>query len=226
MVTISRFNGFTPQTPYQTVYGPGLAVANPDEALLVPTTGTTLTDEQIMAFINSGDTLGPTDDGLEITFEPDYAEDEFAGVPGNVRGGKRFVSAEVGVSGSFTKITPDNMKKFIPMLQSVDWNVGTTPVTKLGEILTINPYIVDNDYMNSLCIIGERNGTNLPLVTFIYNATNSEGFSLSLSGDETRSNTDCNFSGSYGAQTYDTTTGQFAVPIKFYLPAEAVAPTA
>lgn len=226
VITIARFSGFTPQTPYRSVYGPGLALANPNEALLTPATGTTLTDQQIMEFIASGDMLGATDDGLEVTFEPNYEEDAYSGVPGNVRGGKRFTSAEVGVSGSFTEITTDNMKKFIPMLQAADWNVGAAPVTKVGEILTINSYIVDADYLDSLCIIGERNGTNLPLISFIYNASNSEGFTLSLNGDETRSNTDINMMGSYGAQTFDPLTGQFSVPLKFYLPAEAVAPTA
>lgn len=226
MIAIAKYNGYSPQTPYRTVYGPGVAVSNVDEALLTPATGTTLTDAQIMAFINSGDVLGATDDGLELTFEPEYNEDEFAGVPGNVRGGKRFVSAEVGMSGSFTEITTANMKKFIPMLKTADWNVGSTTPTQVGDILTIDPYIVDTDYMQNLAILGERNGTNIPMVSIIYNVTNSEGFSLALSGDETRSNTDVNFQASYGQQTYDAITGQFAVPLKMYLPTEAVAPAA
>ncbi len=222
---MARFSGFSPNTPYRDVVGPGVAVANVDETLLTPTTGTTLTDAQIQTFLASGEMLGATDDGLEISFEPEYNEDTYAGVPGNVRGGKRFVSAEVGASGSFTEITTENMKKFIPMLETAPWNVGaSTTITQIGDILTIRPYLVDADYMSNLAIIGERKGTNLPLVVVIYNVSNAEGFSMSLEGSEERSSTDVNFMGSYGTQTYNSVTGQFDVPIKIYLPTPAVTP--
>lgn len=218
---MARFHGWSPSTPYRDVVGPGVAVANLDETLLTPATGTTLDDTQITAIIASGDVLGATDDGLEVEFSPEYNEDEYAGVPGNVRGGKRFVSAEVTASGSFTEITADNMKKFVPTLETAPWNVGATP-TKIGDILTIRPYIVDADYMDNLAIIGERKGTNLPIVIMIYNVTNAEGFSLGLNGDEARSATDVSFMGSYGLQTWDEATGQFSVPMKIYLPTPAV----
>ena len=218
---MARFHGWTPDTPYADVVGPGVAVANVDEALLTPATGTTLDDAAIAAFLASGDVLGATDDGLEIEFSPEYNEDTYAGVPGNVRGGKRFTSAEVTASGAFTQITTENMKRFIPMLESEAWEVGATP-TQIGDILTIRPYIVDADYLDNLAIIGERKGTNLPLVAIIYNVTNAEGFTLGLNGDESRSQTEVSFQASYGLQTWDATIGQFSVPLKIYLPTPAV----
>ena len=217
---MARFNGWTPQTAYRAVVGPGVAVANLDEALLNASTGdAVLTDAEIAAIINSGDVLGATDDGLSVEYEPEFQDWEFAGVPGNIRGGRRLISATITAEGSFTEITPENMSKFIPNMDAEDWELGTTP-TKVGDILTPRPYIVDTDYMDNLAIIAERQGTNIPLVFLIYNVMNAEGFSLSLEGDENRSSTDVSFTGSYGAQDFDVSTGRFAMPFKMYLPTE------
>jgi hypothetical protein len=217
---MARFNGWSPQTAYRAAVGPGVAVANLDEAMLTAATGDAeLTDAEIAAIINSGDILGATDDGLSFDYEPEFQDWEFAGVPGNIRGGRRLISATVSVEGSFTEITPENMQKFIPNLDAEDWELGTTP-TKIGDILTPRPYIVDTDYMDNLAIIAERQGTNIPLVVMIYNVMNSEGFSLSLEGDENRSATDVTFTGSYGSQDFDASTGRFGMPFKLYLPTE------
>jgi hypothetical protein len=215
---MARFNGWSPQTAYRAVVGPGVAVANLDEALLTPADGdAALTDVEIAAIVQSGDILGATDDGLSVDYEPEFQDWEFAGVPGNIRGGRRLISATVTAEGSFTEITPANMSKFIPNLDVEDWEMGLTP-TKVGDILTPRPYIVDADYMDNLAIIGERQGTNIPMVVLIYNAMNAEGFSLSLEGDENRSATDVSFTGSYGIEGYDEATGRFAIPFKIYLP--------
>jgi hypothetical protein len=202
--------------------GPGVAVANIDEDLLTAATGdATLTDTEIAAILNSGDILGATDDGLAVDYDPEYQDWEFAGVPGNIRGGRRLISATITVEGSFTEITPENMAKFIPNLDAEDWMLGTTP-TKIGEILTPRPYIVDADYMDNIAILAERQGTLHPMVIMVYNAMNAEGFSVSLEGDENRSATDVSFTGSYGAQDFDATTGRFGMPFKIYLPSEYV----
>jgi hypothetical protein len=219
---MARYNGWSPQTAYRAVVGPGVAVANLDETLLNATTGDAVfSDAELGAILNSGDILGATDDGLSVDYEPEFQDWEFAGVPGNIRGGRRLISATVTAEGSFTEVTVDNMKKFIPNLDSEDWEIGTTP-TKIGDILTPRPYIVDADYMDNLAIIGERQGTNVPMIVMIYNVMNAEGFSLSLEGDENRSATDVSFTGSYGVQDYDEATGRFGMPFKIYLPSEFV----
>lgn len=219
---MAKFSGFTPLTPMADVVGPGLMVANPDEALLTPTTGTTLTDEQIKAFIDSGVPFGATDDGLEFEYAPDFEEDTYAGVPGNVRGGRKLTSAEISMGGSFTSITEENVKMFVPNMESEEWSVGAEGTeTQIGNILTPRSYLLDADYIDSIATIGERKGTNLPIVVIIYNAMNAESFSLSLNGDETRSNTDVSFMASYGANTWDQATGTFRMPLRIYLPTPA-----
>lgn len=220
---MALYSGFSLTTPYADVVGPGALYANPDEALLSPTTGTTLTRQQIKAFQDSGEAIGATDDGLEFSYSPDFSEDEYAGVPGNVRGGRRLTSAEISISGSFTEIRTDNVTKFVPNARANPWQIGETgSEVELGDIITFDSTVLDADYIDSLALIGERKGTGLPIVIFIYNAINAEDFSLSLNGDETRSNTDVNFMATYGANTFDEDTGQFQMPAKLYLPKPAV----
>jgi hypothetical protein len=210
-------------TPYSDVVGPGALYANPDEALLTPATGTTLTREQIKAFQDSGEALGATDDGLEFSYSPDFEEDTYAGVPGNVRGGRKLTSAEISISGAFTEIRRENMMKFVPNSRSEPWEVGASgSEVEIGDIITFDSTILDSDYIDSLALIGERKGTGLPIVIFIYNAINAEDFTLSLNGDQTRSDTDVSFMATYGPNTFNEDTGEFQMPAKLYLPKPAV----
>lgn len=219
---MARFHGVSPQTPYRAFAGPGLALANIDETLLTPNTA--MTDDQLVeAILGSGDMLGATDDGLSFSAEPDYQDWEFAGVPTGIRGGKRLISVEAQVEGSFTEMTTQNMKKFVPYLDTTPWEIGPEAGKRtLGDILEPRPYIVDSDYMDNVAIIAERQGTMVPLIIIIYNAFNSEGFELALEGDENRSSTDVTFMAHYGQQTYDLTTGRYGVPYKIYTPEPAV----
>lgn len=221
MISISRFQGYSPDTPLRTIYGPGVCVANVDEALLTP--AGPFDDAAVQAFINSGEVLGATDDGLELTYEPEYQDDEYAGVPGNVRGGKRFINCEISVSGSFVEVYTANMQKFIPTLDATPWQTTEATPTPIGDILEPRPYILDSDYMNNVAIIGERSDSGAGMISIIFNAMNSEGFTLSLAGDEARSATDINLMASYGAQAFDTATGRFALPLRMYLETPAVA---
>lgn len=197
-----------------------MAIANVDETLLTPSTP--WDDAAVDAFIASGESLGATDDGLEVNYAPEYQDDEFAGVPGNVRGGKRFINCEVSVSGSFVEIYEANMRKFIPTVDVSTWQTTEATPTTIGSILEPRPYILDADYLNNVAIIGERSDSGAGMITIIYNAMNVEDFTLSLNGDENRSATDINLMASYGAQSFDQATGRFALPVKFYIETPAV----
>lgn len=214
---MSRLHGWSPQTPYNCLVGPGEVLENVDETLLTP--GAADFDEN--AFLASGRSLGATDDGWEFSYEPDYAEWEFAGVPGNVRGGRRITSAEITLSGSLTEYSEDNWKLAIPGLTAEDWMAGATP-TKIGNMYTHMGYLMDGNYVDNICLVAERQNTKTGIVIILYNTMNSEGFALGLEADENRSSSDVNFMASYGANSQDPETGSWIMPFKIYEPTPAV----
>lgn len=218
---MARLSGFTPNTPYRAVVGPGLLIANADLTLLESTTATFDAD----AFINSADWYGATDAGGTLNFEPDWQNWEFAGVPGNVKGGRRMTGANISLAASITEFYGENLARALPGVDSAVWQSGATP-TVHGDKLTFRTYVRDSDYLDNVCLIGERVDTKAGIIAVIKNAMNTDNFSLELSGDENRSNSDITLSASFSADDFDPATGGWRLPLTIYVstPTNVVTP--
>jgi hypothetical protein len=195
--------------------GPGIALRNVDESLLTPTTWDAAAQN---AFIASGTPFGATDDGWSFSYSPDYQEWEFAGVPGNVRGGRRITGVEVTLSGAIIPITESNMDAYIPGTEVTTWQTTATTPVRIGAKIQPTGLLLDADYYTNICVIAERQGQKIGGVFIIKNAINTEDFTLDFSGDEDRSTVDMTFTGTYGgADSQDATTGAWEPPCVIYL---------
>lgn len=214
-------HGWTAQTANNAAVGPGLLLANVTESLLTPTTAWNKTAQD--AFINSGVKLGATSGGLEFAYSPDYQEWEFDGVPGNIKGGRRITSAEIRISGSITEITEANILKGMPGATSVNWSTTETTPTVIGKKITNDGIMLDSNYLSNLCLVGERQGQATGIVILVYNAINTNDFTLGLNADEDRSEVDVDFLGTYGTNAQNTTTGGWNMPFSMYVQTPATA---
>jgi hypothetical protein len=218
---MARLTGFTPDSPYRALVGPGVAIVNPNEALLSPAGPWDAAAQD--AFLNSGAILGATDDGWSFSFAPEYAEWGFAGVPGNIRGGRRMRSAAVSVSGALTEITEGNVQRYMPGATTSVWQTAQTTPARIGTKIEHEGVLLDTAHINALCIVGERQGQKIGGIFIIRNALNVDEFTLGLSGDEDRSAVDMTFNGTYGVSNFNATTGAWKVPVTIYLSDPAVA---
>lgn len=143
-------NGVTPDTMKRLLLDSGVVYVDKDE-------GT----ERI---------LGATRGGNKLEITGDIRQMPFDGVPGDVKGDKRWTGRSVKLSVNLVEFSTENLEIALPGFDSV---AGST-----HDVLTCDRNIADGDYLTNVTLVLEKKGTTELWYVKLFNPLVTSGFSL------------------------------------------------
>lgn len=188
---MSKRTGVTATTVEQFLIGPGAVYKNWTD-LATP-----------------GTLLGATIGGNQVTITREYHVPELDGALGPVKGTRRLIREVPVVVANLVEITKENLMLALAGATSADHPA----VTPTHDLITSTGEIADLDYLTNIAIVGQKAGTDKPIVFLIENALSTEPVEINLgTGRDDDVVLQTTFTGHYDPATPNTP------PYKIYSP--------
>mgnify|MGYP001014075690 FL=1 len=118
--------------------------------------------------------IGATRDGSTFTLEREIREMPVDGAKGPVKGSRRITKVAVKITAKFVEFTTDIIKMAIPGTTSTDYPELEPTHDEIRAALQI----ALTDYIDNIALVGEKSGTNEPMIFLIENALSDGGFEV------------------------------------------------
>ena len=165
-----------------------------------------------------GDILGATRGGSEFALNAEIREVEVDGVPGPVKGLKRYTKVAPTVTINLLSLTKDNILLAIPGASA---EAGGTDFTDYDVITS--GQITDESYFDNLALVA-RTGSGKPVIFVIENALADGNLSLSFA-DQDEANPSITFQAHFDPANLESAEDLFEnLPFKIYYPKKAAVP--
>lgn len=193
------FSGFTKETPEHLLLDAGAFFKN-----FIYEPGGTANDTFDKA-VEAGKLIGATKGGGEFSAVPTVRQIEVDGVKGRAKGLEVIDSWDVYLKATVLEATT---KSVIAALcaASLDTDSDTT-----YDVITGNPEIDLNDYVDNVTWVGKLSGEDVPVIIQVSNALNTDGLKLTVQ-DKAEATIPMTFYGHYAQDNLD------APPFKIYYP--------
>lgn len=185
------YSGFTNRTPERLLLDAGAFFKN---YIRVP--GGTENDTFDSA-VAAGKLIGATKGGGEFSAVPTIRQIEVDGVKGRAKGLEVIDSWEVYLKATVIEATSDTIKASL-----CSASVDSTTDDKY-DVITGNPYISLDDYIENVTWVGKLSGSDEPVIIQVYNALNTDGLKLTVQ-DKNEATIPMTFYGHYTQEDLDS----------------------
>lgn len=135
-------------------------------------------------FKNYGETdealIGATRDGNTFTIEQEIKEMEVDGQKGPVKGSRRITRVTARITANFVEFTTTIMKLALPGSSVTDYPETEPTHDEIKRALQI----ALSDYVDSIALVGNKSGTDEPIICGIKNALADGNFEVSEADGE------------------------------------------
>lgn len=118
--------------------------------------------------------LGATSGGGSFEAKPNFRDIQVDGVKGKAKGLRILESWEVSLGANLIELKKEVMQKALAASKTSTATIGTKNYTKIEG----KNFIEETDYIDNITWIGSLSGSNEPVIIQIFNALNTEGFSI------------------------------------------------
>lgn len=163
---MSILNGFRADTAVNLQLDAGLLVKN---LTGIDTFAGDLTDEQ---------KLGATEGGASFTAIPEIRNvfDGIDGAKGNYKGGNVIDSWEIKLTATLKEMTAENFK-----LALAAADIAPAAELKKFDVITARNILKETDYLDNICWLGTKMGSNEPMIIELKNVMNMNGLNFTVS---------------------------------------------